>query len=101
MQREKGMIRCQVTLLDDSVFTCDVDVSSIDSHSVVIKRRLYACRELAWAEQRWRDICFAAKRTYKFTSRLAQRWLVTLVLVCCCIYTCTILESEKKGRNAR
>ena len=27
MQREKGMIRCQVTLLDDSVFTCDIDVS--------------------------------------------------------------------------
>jgi hypothetical protein len=25
MQREKGMIRCQVTLLDDCVFTCDMD----------------------------------------------------------------------------
>jgi hypothetical protein len=25
MQREKGMIRCQVTLLDESVFSCDVD----------------------------------------------------------------------------
>ena len=31
MQREKGMIRCQVTLLDESVFTCDMDVSL--SHS--------------------------------------------------------------------
>jgi len=27
-ERPKGMFRCHVTLLDDTVFTCDVDVSS-------------------------------------------------------------------------
>ena len=27
-QRERGMIRCHITLLDDNVFTCDVHVSS-------------------------------------------------------------------------
>lgn len=27
LHRDKGMIRCQVALLDENVFTCDVDVS--------------------------------------------------------------------------
>ncbi len=27
MDRERGFIRCLVTLLDDNVFTCDIDVS--------------------------------------------------------------------------
>ena len=31
LQREKGMIRCQVTLLDENVFTCDVDVSLVNT----------------------------------------------------------------------
>lgn len=26
-ERPKGMIRCHTTLLDDTVFTCDIDVS--------------------------------------------------------------------------
>ena len=26
-ERPKGMIRCHTTLLDDAVFTCDIDVS--------------------------------------------------------------------------
>jgi hypothetical protein len=28
-ERPKGMIRCHTTLLDDAVFTCDIDVSVI------------------------------------------------------------------------
>ena len=36
VQREKGMIRCQVTLLNDTVFVCDVDVSYYGRISVVI-----------------------------------------------------------------
>ena len=27
-ERPRGMIRCHVNLLDDTVFTCDIDVSS-------------------------------------------------------------------------
>ena len=38
LQRDKGMIRCQVTLLDDSVFTCDVDVSY--THNLVTSERI-------------------------------------------------------------
>lgn len=28
-ERPKGMIRCHTTLLDDSIFTCDIDVSPV------------------------------------------------------------------------
>lgn len=35
MQREKGMIRCQVTLLDEDVFTCDMDVSRTCTNSCI------------------------------------------------------------------
>lgn len=29
MERSKGMVRCHITLLDDTVFTCDIDVSCV------------------------------------------------------------------------
>lgn len=30
-ERPKGMLRCHTTLLDDTVFTCDIDVSHLAS----------------------------------------------------------------------
>lgn len=54
VQREKGMIRCQVTLLDDRVFTCDVDVSCIhlDTHTLVSvgngKRNKWLVMQNSW-----------------------------------------------------
>ena len=29
MERSKGMVRCHITLLDDTGFTCDIDVSRV------------------------------------------------------------------------
>jgi len=34
MERSRGMVRCHITLLDDTVFTCDIDVSNHRCESV-------------------------------------------------------------------
>ena len=60
-ERPKGMIRCHTTLLDDAVFTCDIDVSLLSTVGV--------------------DFCESNILLYYFSYNIIMRWFVTIFLM--------------------
>lgn len=78
-ERPRGMVRCHVTLLDDTVFTCDIDKHShgnvlleeVFNHLDILEKDYFGVAYLDEGSTKWVDLNKQLKKQFKGSNTLS------------------------------